>query len=270
MQTLIQKLAEASAFIKARLESAQLASPKTALVLGSGLGALVERFEPLLRIPFAEIPHYAPARMPGHAGQLSLVSYRGCPLFVCEGRIHTYEGYSAAESAFLVEALCQLGIEQVVLTAAVGAIRVDLRPGQLVLLRDQINLTGLHAVDLGDPPASDLNLDMLGLYAQPAVLAAALPSVVYLGTHGPELETPAEIRAFRQLGADVVGMSVVHEACAAHLMGATVVGLVVVSNMAAGLVDPAQTGDTDTLGDFRAVAAQALPALSRLLPDVIK
>jgi purine-nucleoside phosphorylase len=164
-----------------------------------------------------------------------------------QGRVHAYEGYTPTEIIFPIRALARLGIRTLVLTNAAGAIRTDLTPGQLVLISDHINFTGNHPLaGPNEPRFGERFFDMSDAWSrrlrQLAHRAAAtesisLPEGVYLGLTGPTFETPAEIRAFRTLGADLVGMSTVHEVIAARHLGMEVLGFSSVTNMAAGILD---------------------------------
>lgn len=226
------------------------ASPRVALVLGSGLGEYAERLEGGRHIAYSELG-FPVSRVVGHNGRLyygrvpSASSAGGVEVLIMQGRVHAYEGHDLKTVVLPVRALIKSGCELVILTNAAGGIAPGLRPGQLVLLRDHINL-------LGDSPLRGENDSLLGprfpdmstVYDRAlralservaARLGLGLPSGVYAGCLGPQYETPAEVRMLRGLGADLVGMSTVPEAIAARHMGARVLGLSCVTNLAAGL-----------------------------------
>ncbi len=216
-------------------------------MLGTGLGGFADRLTGPIAIPYSEIPHFPRPTVEGHAGRLVLGSFAGVPLVVMQGRVHAYEGYTPGQVIYPIQVLARLGVRTLVVTNAAGAIRTGLTPAQLVLISDHINFTGNHPLTgPNDPRFGDRFFDMSDAYSrrlrQLAHRAAdaeglALPEGVYLGLTGPSFETPAEIRAFRTLGADLVGMSTVHEVIAARHLGMEVLGLSSITNMAAGILD---------------------------------
>jgi purine-nucleoside phosphorylase len=203
----------------------------------------------------------------------------GTPVAVMQGRVHAYEGYGPEEVTFPVRVLGRLGITTLVVTNAAGGVRLDLKQGQLVLLSDHINLTGRNPVaGPNDARLGERFFDLSDAYAKRLrVLAHAaagrlgieLPEGIYLGLSGPSFETPAEIRAFRSLGADLVGMSTVHEVIVARHMGIEVLGISCVTNMAAGILDqPINHQEVMETGarvqaNLTALLAALLPALDR-------
>lgn len=252
IESAFQEAERAAAFIRDRIgeRSAlqhKIAQPRIAIVLGTGLGGFAERLSDAVAIPYTEIPHFPRPTVEGHAGRLVLGTFAGIPLAVMQGRVHAYEGYTPREVVYPVRVLSRLGVHTLIVTNAAGGIRTDLAPGQLVLISDHINFTGANP--LAGPNDSRLGerfFDMSDAYSRRlralAHRAAAsegvtLPEGVYLGLTGPSFETPAEIRAFRVLGADLVGMSTVHEVIAARHLGMEVLGFSSVTNMAAGVLD---------------------------------
>jgi purine-nucleoside phosphorylase len=243
---------EKSIFTKAEAAAAavreQIAiTPRVAIVLGSGLGSFADRIEQPVAIPYTAIPHFPQPTAEGHSGRLVIGTVAGTPVAVMQGRVHAYEGYTPEEVTFPVRVLGRLGVTTMVLTNAAGGVRLDLQQGQLVLLSDHINLTGRNPLTgPNDERLGQRFFDMTDTYAKRlrALAHAAaerqgihLPEGVYLGLSGPSFETPAEIRAFRGWGADLVGMSTVHEAIVARHMGIEVLGVSCVTNMAAGILD---------------------------------
>jgi purine-nucleoside phosphorylase len=225
-------------------------SPAAGVVLGSGLGRLAERLERAVVIPYEEIPYLPVSRVPGHAGRLVLgelrVDERAVPLVMMQGRVHTYEGWSAEDAAFGARVLCRLGVRALLVTNAAGGVNPSFAPGDLVRISDHLNLSGQNPLAgenderLGPrfPDLSDVYDPRLGALLDEAAAEAGvtLRSGVYACMSGPSYETPAEVRMLRAMGADLVGMSTVLEVIAARHMGVPVAGLSVVTNRAAGLV----------------------------------
>ena len=266
------RLREAAAFLHEHLGRG--AEAKIAIVLGSGLGAFASQLSDPVELPYERIPHFPASAIQGHAGRLVAGTLHGVPLLVLEGRVHAYEGHSAGAVAFAIRALAAIGIRIAVLTNAAGGIRLDLRQGQLVLISDHINLSGLNPAAgalLDDRPRF---FDMTEAYSRPlremAHAAAAANNAyitegVYIGVLGPSFETPAEIRAFRMMGADLVGMSTTLEAIAARQSGMEVLGISCVTNMAAG-IDPRPLSHKETLETARSVQRQLAALLSGIIP----
>lgn len=251
--------------------------PKIAIVLGSGLGPFVERLEISHEISYDQIPHFHAPTVAGHQGRLVVGTLNKVPVTVLQGRIHAYEGHDLDSVVFPVRLLRQLGHQTVVLSNASGGINTDYQPGQLVLIKDHLNLTGQNPLlgpnvaFLGErfPDMSDVypkaERQLLKKSAQS--LGLSLPEGIYAGVLGPSYETPAEVRMLRGLGADLVGMSTVPEAIAAHHAGLKVIGLSCVTNMAAGILDQKLSHDDikdealKSLKAFGDILEQALPAL---------
>jgi purine-nucleoside phosphorylase len=239
------RLAYAVAWVRGRTDVV----PAAGLVLGSGLGGLADRLARPVVIPYEEIPGFPVSRVPGHAGRLVVgeleVGGAALPLAVMQGRVHAYEGWAGEDVAFGARVLCLLGVKALVLTNAAGGVNPALGPGDLVRITDHLNLSGVN-------PLAGPNDDRLGprfpdlseAYDRPlgalldetaARLDLPLAAGVYACVLGPSYETPAEVRMLRALGADLVGMSTVHEVIAARHMGIPLVALSVVTNHAAGL-----------------------------------
>ncbi len=239
---LLAQLSEAAAFVRSRAPLV----PEVGLVLGSGLGEFAKSLTDAVAIPYGEIPHFARSTAVGHRGELVVGRSGGVPVAVMAGRVHLYEGYPVSQVVFPVRMLARMGVKTLVLTNAAGGVNLDYGPGELVVLSDHINLTGVNPLtgpneeELGPrfPDMSDAYDEGLRTIAENACRAAGVPvrSGVYLGLLGPSYETPAEIRMARALGADVVGMSTVLEVIAARHMGVRCLGISCVTNMAAGVV----------------------------------
>lgn len=220
--------------------------PEVGVILGSGLGNVVEAIDVETTIPYAEIPGARASTVLGHQGRLLLGRANGCPVAVMQGRVHYYEGAEMHEVMFLTRVLGRLGIGKLIVTNAAGGVNTSFAPGDLMLISDHINFMGTNP--LRGPNADDLGVrfpDMTEAY--PASLRAFAKEVaasigisvkegVYLALSGPTYETPAEIRAFRILGADAVGMSTVPEVIAASHMQIPVLGISCITNMAAGIL----------------------------------
>jgi purine-nucleoside phosphorylase len=206
-----------------------------ALILGSGWAPAVDSLgSATATVPMAELPGFTPPTAQGHRGQVLSIPVGANRALVVLGRIHAYEGHDLAHVVHPVRTACAAGVRAVVLTNAAGGLRDDMRVGEPVLISDQLNLTGRS------PLVGAQFVDMVDAYS-PRLRAMAreidptLAEGVYAGLLGPQYETPAEIRALRTLGADLVGMSTVHETIAARAAGVEVLGLSLVSNLAAGL-----------------------------------
>jgi purine-nucleoside phosphorylase len=233
------------------IRSHHTATPRVGIVLGSGLGNFAAQVEDPTTLAYADIPHWPQSTVAGHAGKLVLGTIAGTPVAVMAGRVHAYEGYTMAEVTFPTRVLGLLGCRSILLTNAAGGINPAFAQGSLVAISDHINLTGTNAALGPNEPrfaitsgAGQRFFDMTTAYSprlralaqqHAAQLSIPLPEGVYLAVLGPSFETPAEIRAFRTLGADLVGMSTVHETIVARHMGVEVLGLSLVTNMAAGV-----------------------------------
>jgi purine-nucleoside phosphorylase len=221
------------------------AAPRVGLVLGSGLGSFADRLERRTAIPYGEIPGFHASRVEGHAGNLVHGLAGAVEVLAMQGRIHAYEGHALATVAFPVRVLVAAGCGTLVITNAAGGIDTAMRPGELVILRDHLNLLadsplrGANDGRVGPrfPDMSDAYDEALRAIAARAGgdLGLALREGVYACSLGPAYETPAEVRMLRALGADLAGMSTVPEVIAARHMGARVLGLSCVTNLAAGI-----------------------------------
>jgi purine-nucleoside phosphorylase len=252
-------------------------APTLGIILGSGLGSFASKVEEPVIIPYAEIPYFPPSTVEGHSGKLVLGHIAGVPVAVMQGRVHAYEGYSLSEVTFPTRVLGLLGSKSLIVTNAAGAINTDYKQGSLVAISDHINLTGSNAA-LGpnEPRFGPRFFDMTAAYSpQLRALAQAeaarqnIPLVegVYLAVLGPSYETPAEIRAFRTLGADLVGMSTVHEVIVARHMGIEILGLSLVTNMAAGVLDEA-INHNEVMETGRRTERQFTSLLTALIPQI--
>ena len=233
---------EARIFLEARTGQ----HPGVGVVLGSGLGAFAKELDDRVVIPYQEIPHWPRPGAVGHAGELVFGSVGGKPVVVMSGRVHLYEGYTAAQVVFGVRVLARLGVRVLTLTCAAGGINLAFRRGGLVLVSDHINLQGANPlVGPNDDSLGPRFPDMSEAYSArlrdlarrvAAELGITLDEGVYAAMLGPSFETPAEIRYLRAIGADLVGMSTAAEVIAANHMGLEVLAVACVTNMAAGIL----------------------------------
>lgn len=268
-------LSEAAAAIRSRSQVA----PAVALVLGSGLGAFADEVQNPTSIPYGDIPGWPKSTAVGHAGKLVLGEIEGIPVAVMAGRVHLYEGYTAQQVAFGVRVLAKLGVKTLALTNAAGGINRDYSAGSLVLVTDHINLMGENPClgpnddslgsrffDMTEAYSKELRVRTLSIASR---LGIALHEGIYLALKGPNFETPAEIRAFGTLGADLVGMSTVPEVLAARHMGVRCLAISCVTNMAAGITgetlsheEVLETGERVKL-DFARLLRALIPELAR-------
>jgi purine-nucleoside phosphorylase len=242
-------IAKSSDYIKGKLT----VTPKIGLILGSGLGVLADEIENATKLPYDQIPGFPVSTVEGHAGQLVIGYLAGVPVVAMQGRFHFYEGYSLYKVTFPVRVMKEIGVETLIVTNAAGGVNTSFNPGDLMIITDHINNTGVNP--LIGPNDNELGVrfpDMSTAYStnlQEKVqnvaekLGIDLKEGVYLGNTGPSYETPAEVRMVRMLGADAVGMSTVPEVIVARHAGLQVLGISCISNMAAGILDQPLTHD---------------------------
>jgi purine-nucleoside phosphorylase len=249
------QVSEAATFLRGKLGSLR---PRIGLVLGSGLGAVAGAVTESVTIPYGQIPHFPQSTVEGHSGRIVAGLLGETPVVIMQGRVHFYEGYTPLEVTFPLRALGALGLQALILTNAAGGIQEGYYVGQLVALSDHINfmgwnpLVGPNEPRLGVRPGAGQRCSSFGLrfpdmteayskrlraLAQQAAKEEdfTLDEGVYLAVSGPSYETPAEIRAFRTLGASLVGMSTVPESIVARHMGIEVLAISCVTNLAAGM-----------------------------------
>ncbi len=221
--------------------------PRVGLILGSGLSGLAEAVEGAVTIPYGELPHFPQSTVEGHVGRLVLGELEGQPVMVMQGRVHYYEGYSMAEITFPVRVMQVMGVEVLIVTNAAGGLNQTYRPGDVMILRDHINLIGMAGLnplrgpnvdELGPrfPPMNDAYDAELRAIARRVALEAAIPhhEGVYICLAGPSFESLADVRFLRLIGADAVGMSTVPEVIVARHGGTRVLGLSGISNTLMG------------------------------------
>jgi purine-nucleoside phosphorylase len=249
--------------------------PEAAVILGTGLGGLAEEIEVVDEIAYADIPGYPEPTVVSHAGRLLFGALAGRPVIAMDGRFHLYEGYSAAQIALPVRVLKALGAHTLLVSNACGGLNHEYRAGDVMVMTDHINLLGANPLvgpnddeigprfpDMSEPYDASL-IDL----ARDVALKAGIPIQfgVYVAVLGPNLETRAEYRFLRAIGADVVGMSTIPETIAAIHCGLRVAGFSVVTDMC--LPDALETVDVERI---LAVAAEAEPRLTALLRGVIE
>jgi purine-nucleoside phosphorylase len=220
--------------------------PETAIVLGSGLGDFADALLDAIAFGYDELPHWPPAGVIGHSGRLVVGTLAGRRIAALAGRAHFYEGHDLPTVVFPTRVMCRLGVKQMILTNAAGGINTQFAQGALMIIDDHINLLGANPLAGPNderfgprfPDMSEVYSSRLRSIADEAARAkgVAVAHGVYVATHGPSYETPAEIRFFRTIGADAVGMSTVPEAIAARHMGVEVLGISCITNMAAGVL----------------------------------
>ena len=250
--------------------------PRVLLILGSGLGALADAVENPICVPYAEVPHMKRSTAPDHKGQFVFGKLSGQNVAVMQGRLHTYEGWSFQDVSYPVRVLRLLGCDKLVITNACGGVNFDFRVGDICLITDHIKffmdspLRGKNLDEFGTrfPDATHLYTPRLQEVARNVAKAQGmdLKEGVYMYFPGPSYETPAEIRAIRVLGADLVGMSTVPEVLAAGHAGMEVLGFSLVSNAAAGIVEGATLSEQEVLD----AAAAAKERFSQLICDCVE
>ena len=250
------------------------------LVLGSGLNPLAESIEDAIAIPFEGIPHFPASTVVGHEGRLIVGQLAGQAVMAMQGRIHLYEGYTAAEITLPIRMMHRLGVETLILTNAAGGMNADFHAGDLMLIVDHINFVGMA----GHNPLIGPNIESFGLrfpsmtetYA-PLLRRLALETArdlnitlrqgVYAYVAGPNFETPAEVRFLRLVGGDAVGMSTVPEALVGVHAGMQVLGISTITNMA---VDQLDTDLETNHEEVLETGKKVVPQLTRLLTGVLE
>ena len=260
----------ASSYISERLN----AKPDVAIVLGSGLGELAQAVEQPVIIDYKDIPGFAKSTAPSHAGRLVCGRLAGKDVMCMQGRLHLYEGHPIADVVFPIKVMHALSIKTLIVTNAAGGINTGFSVGDIMVISDHINfmgqnpLVGPHDKSLGPrfndmTTAYDVSLRALA-HKKAGEMGLSLREGVYLGCLGPSFETPAEIRAFRTLGADAVGMSTVPEVIVAKNCSMRVLGLSLITNMAAGVLNRPLSGD-----EVNAVGDEMSPVMQKLVSAII-
>ncbi len=249
--------------------------PEIGLILGSGLGSLADSIENPEFYPYEELPHFPVSTVEGHAGRLVVGMLNGKCVVAMQGRFHYYEGYAFNEVTFPVRVMKSIGVEKLIVTNACGAVNESFKPGDLMIITDQINFSG-------DNPLIGKNLDEFGprfpdlsnAYSKDLVEKAKgvanklnidIKTGVYMMFSGPTYETPAEIRMSRVFGADAVGMSTVPEVIVAAHCGMKVLGISCLTNMAAGILDQPLNHE-----EVMETSAKVKETFTKLMNEIIK
>ena len=245
-----QTYCESAEYLRARLGGFR---PEVLLILGSGLGSLADTVSDAVAVPYGDVPHMRESTATGHAGRFVAGTLAGRRVLMMQGRLHVYEGYTAAEAAYPVRVARLLGCERLIVTNAAGGVNTSFHVGDLMIITDFIRLAGPNAligpnIDEFGPRFPDMShvFDrnyIAVLHEAARSLDEPLRSGVYYYTTGPQYETPAEIRAMRTLGADAVGMGTVHEVITAAHAGMRILGISLITNMAAGVLDQPLSGE---------------------------
>lgn len=255
-------------------ERAGRRAPEIALVLGSGLGGFFDRLTDAFTVAYADVPGWPATAVAGHAGRLGIGTLAGKTIAVLSGRVHMYEGHEMDRVVFATRVMARLGVRAIILTNAAGGINAAFGKGALMVIDDHINLLGRNPLTgpnddrfgVRFPDMTEVYSARLRAIADAAAAGAGVPVQhgVYIAVPGPSYETPAEIRAFRTLGADAVGMSTVPEAIAARHMGVEVLGISCITNMAAGMLP-----ETLSHEDVFEIAHRVQHAFTALLEGII-
>jgi purine-nucleoside phosphorylase len=266
----VDRIEQTAAHIRARCG----AVPDTAVVLGSGLGDFADRLAGAYVTPYEDLPNWPPSAVVGHSGRLVIGNIADRRIAALAGRAHFYEGHDLATVVFAVRVMGRLGVKQVILTNAAGGINTGFAQGALMIIDDHINLLGSNPLigrneerlGVRFPDMSEVYSSRMRRIADEAAAAAGIPLThgVYVATHGPSYETPAEIRYFRKIGADAVGMSTVPEAIAARHMSLEVLGISCITNMAAGVL-PGPLNHEEVMATARRVRGSFIALLEGIL-----
>ena len=243
MNNMFDKIQESADFIKGKSNT----QPKIGLILGSGLGVLADEIQNPVKIKYNDIPNFPISTVEGHAGQLVIGNLEGKEVVAMQGRFHYYEGYSQQEITFPVRVMKALGVDTIVVTNAAGGANVNFEPGDLMVIKDHINLSGSNPlIGKNDERFGPRFPDMSTAYKPKYVelvkecakeLNMKIQEGVYAFFSGPTYETPAEVRMAQILGADAVGMSTAPEVIVASHSSMDVIGISCITNMAAGILD---------------------------------
>lgn len=261
---------DAAEFIKAKVGNVC----EIAVVLGSGLGHFAENLEDAVTLPYSDIPHFPVSTAPSHAGVFISGNSGGRRIIALSGRFHYYEGWSPAEAAFYVRALKLAGVKKLIITNAAGCINTSFNPGDLMLVTDHINFSGLSPCrGSNDERFGERFFDMSGAYSKRLLgiaqgcadkIGFPVRRGVYAFMTGPQYETPAEIRALKVLGADAVGMSTVFEVIEAAHCGLETLCISCLTNYAAGV-----TNGLLSENEVVDAARKAMPRFSEYLGSII-
>ncbi len=268
---MIEKYKETANFIKNKINF----TPKVCIVLGSGLGGFAEKIENKISFPYNELPNFPVSTVEGHAGRLIAGTLAGQKVIAMQGRFHYYEGYEMAQVTFPVRVMKFLGVEYFFVSNAAGGLNPDFEAGDLMIIEDHINMfprnpligknyneIGTRFPDMSKTYNPELREKAKKIAAQNNI---AIKTGVYVGSSGPTLETPAEYKFFRNIGADATGMSTVPEVIVAHHAGMKCFGISVITNT----TKPATPDGETTHDEVQNVAGIAEPKMSKIFTDLI-
>ena len=263
---LLKQLQKTKSFIDKKIK----AKPKIAIILGSGLSNIQNKITNAISIPYGKSPYFKQSTVEGHNGQMVFGKLNSTDVMLMSGRLHYYEGYSMQDITYPVRLMKILGIENLIITCAVGAINKSYNTGDIVMIKDHINflgnpLMGKHYPQFGNrfPDLTNVYDKNLRKIAKQQATKNKIKEGVYFAVTGPSYETSAEIKAFRKLGGDVVGMSLVTESITAAQMGIKVLALTYVSNKAAGI-----TTQKLSHKEVLALGKKAATSLEKIITEV--
>lgn len=271
MEEILKEIEETAGFIADRIEE----KPRVGMILGTGLGGLVEKISITRALPYAEIPHFPRSTVEGHAGRLVFGHMGGKNVLAMQGRVHFYEGYPLARVTFAVRVMKKLGADVLIISNAAGGLNINFSAGDVMLISDHINFTGQNPLigpnlDAFGPRFPDMTAvydkKLIDLAEQVAIEEKIkLQKGVYVGVAGPSMETPAETRFLRMMGADAVGMSTIPEVIVAVHCGLRILGLSAISN-----VNRPDCMTPAPLGEILANAALAGNKMIRIMEGILK
>jgi purine-nucleoside phosphorylase len=271
MKNYQKKVLETAGYIQTRIKK----SPQVGLLTGTGLGAIVKSLNLTSSFDYKDIPNFPVSTVDSHLGRLSVADVRGCPLMAMQGRIHLYEGYSPEELTFPVRVMQALGVRILILTNAAGGLNPVFEAGDIMLINDHINLTGSNPLIGPNDDSWGIRFPDMSRAYDPELISLAentaktlgirLRKGVYVGLKGPSLETPAEVRFLKTIGAEAVGFSTVLEVIAAVHAGIRVLGFSIITN----INDP-ENPSPATVEDIIAVAEKAAPVLEKIIRKVVE
>ncbi len=248
--------------------------PSIGIITGSGLSLAAPELEQILSIPYGDIPSFPRTTVPGHEGRLIFGKFCGKEIVIMQGRFHFYEGHDMAGLAFPIRVIGSLGVKTLIVTSAVGSLHTSLKPGDLLVLKDHINLMGNNPLrgtydpafgkmfpDMTEPYNKQLREEALKFCKKLKIRSS---EGVYVAVTGPSYETPAEIKAFKNLGGDVVGMSVVPEVISARQLNIKVLALSWVTNLGSGLAN-APLSHPDVISQGQKMAGKVKKLIETLL-----
>lgn len=267
----MQNLKEAAAFVQKQISI----KPKVGIILGSGLASFVDQVSDQVKVAYENVPNMVRSTVEGHPGQFVFGKIHGTPVAVMQGRLHAYEGYEFSKVVFPVRLMKLLGVETLIITNASGGLLDGMKPGDFMVLRDQINLTGNNPLvgpnlselgprfpDMTEPFDKTLSDRLVEITKR---VHSRVFEGVYMGVLGPSYETAAEIRYMKQIGGGAVGMSTVAEVFAGRHMGMKICGLSCITNLGTGLSKEKLSHD-----DVKHVAALVEKSFAKIISDLIK